>query len=65
MQKVPGVDKVHVSVQDVMTVLDLRPNNTVTLEVLRHVISNNGFVSQEVHVTAATLILGSAMLCSC
>jgi len=52
MQKLDGVEAVHVSLQDGLTVLDLKPGNHVTLETLRRVIKNNGFVSKEVHVKA-------------
>jgi len=52
MQKVEGVENVRVSLQNGVTVLDLKPNNGVTLAQLRQVIKNNGFVSKDVQVTA-------------
>jgi hypothetical protein len=53
MQKVDGVEKVRVSLQLGVTVLDLKPNNAVTLGQLRQIVRNNGFVSKDVAVTAA------------
>ena len=51
MQKVKGIDKVGVSLNDGLTILDLTPANTVKLSELRQVIKNNGFVSSEAQVT--------------
>jgi hypothetical protein len=53
MQKVDGIEAVRVSLNEGLTVLDLRPGNSVTLARLRQIIKNNGFVSKEAHVTAA------------
>ena len=52
MQKVDGVQSVRVSLNDGLTVVDLKPGNVVTLSKLRQIIKNNGFVSQEAHVIA-------------
>ena len=52
MQKVKGVDKVQVSLNEGLTILDFKPENTVNLSDLRHVIKNNGFVAKEAHVIA-------------
>jgi hypothetical protein len=52
MQKVPGVATVKVSLNDGLTILDLKPQNTVTLANLRQVIRNNGFVTKEIELTA-------------
>jgi hypothetical protein len=52
MQKVDGVQNVKVSLNDGLTILDLKPDNTVTLAKLRQVIKNNGFVSKEAAVIA-------------
>ena len=52
MRKVEGVQDVRVNLKDGLTVLDLRPENKVTLAQLRTVIRNNGFVSKDVQVTA-------------
>ena len=57
MQKVPGVTSVRVSLNEGLTVLDLKPGNTVTLLRLREVIRNNGFTTPEAKVTA----LGTAV----
>jgi hypothetical protein len=53
MLKNEGVASVHVSLQEGLTVLDLKAGNAVTVEKLRQIIKNNGFVSKEVHVHAA------------
>jgi hypothetical protein len=52
MQKVPGVTSVKVSLNDGLTVLDLAPENSVTLGNLRQIIRNNGFVTNEAQVVA-------------
>jgi len=52
MQKVDGVAAVKVSLNDGLTILDLRPDNTVTLTALRQIVKNNGFVSKEAAVVA-------------
>jgi hypothetical protein len=52
MKKVPAVTQVRVSLNEGMTVLDLKPGNTVTLAELRAIIKNNGFVSKEATVIA-------------
>jgi len=53
MKKLPAVADVRVSLNDGLTVLDLKPGNTVTLAELRQIIKNNGFVSKEAAVLAA------------
>lgn len=52
MQKVDGVASVRVSLNDGLTVLDLKPGNAVTLVKLRQIIKSNGFVSKEATVRA-------------
>jgi hypothetical protein len=52
MEKVDGVDKVRVSLNDGLTILDLKPANTITLARLRQIIKNNGFVSKDATVVA-------------
>ena len=52
MQKVPGVVSVKVSLNDGLTTLDLAAENTVTLERLRQLIRNNGFVTNESRIVA-------------
>jgi hypothetical protein len=52
MQKVDGVETIRVSLNDGLTILDLKPGNTVTLANLRQIIKNNGFVSKEAQVVA-------------
>ena len=52
MKKVPGVAQVHVSLNEGLTILDLKPENTVTMAQLRLIIKNNGFVSKDARVVA-------------
>jgi hypothetical protein len=52
MQKVDGVATARVSLKEGLTILELKPNNAVTLSQLRTVIRNNGFVSKEAQVVA-------------
>jgi len=52
MQKVDGIQAVRVSLKDGLTILDLKPDNGVTLAKLRQIIKNNGFVSKEASVIA-------------
>jgi hypothetical protein len=60
MQKVDGVQAVHVSLKDGLTVLDLRNGNAVTLAKLRGIIKNNGFVSKEAQVVARGRLVDAA-----
>jgi hypothetical protein len=60
MQKVDGVQSVKVSLNDGLTILDLKPDNAVTLAKLRQVIKNNGFVSKEAQIVARGSITGGA-----
>src|SRR5688500_9162125 len=50
MQKLNGVVSVRVSLNQGLTVLELKPGNSVTLARLREVIRNNGFVTREATV---------------
>jgi hypothetical protein len=52
MLKVKGVERVRVSLNDGLTILDLKPGNGVTLASLRQIIKNNGFVPQEAEIVA-------------
>ena len=52
MQKVKGVEKVRVSLNEGLTILDLAPGNTLTLAAVRQIIKHNGFVSKEATVIA-------------
>ncbi len=52
MQKVPAVTQVRISLKDGLTVLDLKPENTVTLAQLRQIIKNSGFVSKDATIVA-------------
>jgi hypothetical protein len=51
-KKVPSVTDVRVSLNDGLTILDLKPGNTTTLAELRQIIRNNGFISKEATVVA-------------
>jgi hypothetical protein len=52
MQKVNGVQTVRVSLNEGLTILDLKPGNSVTLAMLRQVIKNNGFVPKDAQIVA-------------
>jgi hypothetical protein len=52
MKKNAGVAQVRVSLEDGLTILDLKPDNRVTIAELRQIIKNNGFVSREVTAAA-------------
>jgi hypothetical protein len=52
MKKVPAVIQVRVSLNDGLTILDLKPGNTTTLAELRQIIKNNGFVSKQATAVA-------------
>lgn len=52
MQKVAGVEKVEVRLNQGLTVLDLKPGNSVTLASLRQAIRNSGFATPEARVIA-------------
>jgi hypothetical protein len=53
MQRVDGIQTVRVSLKDGLTILDLKPDNGVTVSKLRMIIKNNGFVSKEAVIVAA------------
>ena len=59
MQKVAGVSAVRVSLKEGLTVLELKPGNTVTVARLREVIRNNGFVTREAKVVASGTVAAS------
>jgi hypothetical protein len=52
MLKVDGVQDVRVSLNEGLTILELKAGNTVTLSALRQIVKNNGFVSKEAKVRA-------------
>jgi hypothetical protein len=60
MKKVPAVTQVRVSLKDGLTVLDLKPANSVTLAELRQIIKNNGFVSKEIAAVARGTVADQA-----
>ena len=59
MRKVDGVQAVNVSLKEGLTVLELRPDNKVTLAQLRTVIKNNGFMSKDAQITARGTVSGN------
>jgi hypothetical protein len=52
MKRHRSIDQVRVSLNDGLTILDLKPGNTTTLAELRQIIKNNGFVSKEATAVA-------------
>lgn len=58
MQKVDGIKSVAVSLNEGVTVLELREGNTVTLAELRTVIKDNGLVSKDANVVARGALVG-------
>ena len=62
MKKVDGVQSVRVSLKEGLTVLELRPDNKVTLAQLRTVIKNNGFVSKDAQVSARGAVSGDSFV---
>jgi hypothetical protein len=52
MKRVPAVAQVRVSLNEGLTVLDLKPGNSATLAELRQILKNNGFVAKEASVVA-------------
>ena len=60
MRKVDGVKHVEVSLTQGLTKLELQPGNAITVEQLRAIIKNNGFVSKDVDVVARGRMAGAA-----
>jgi hypothetical protein len=52
MKKLPAVARVRVSLNEGLTILDLKPGNTIRLAELRRIIKDNGFVSKDATVVA-------------
>jgi hypothetical protein len=52
MLKVDGVENVRVSLNEGLTILDLKPGNAVSMARLRQIIKNNGFVSKTAEIVA-------------
>jgi hypothetical protein len=57
MKKVPAVENVRVSLNEGLTVVDLKPGNSITLTNLRQIIKNNGFISKEAAVVASGTVV--------
>jgi hypothetical protein len=51
VQKLSGVESVNVSLERASTAIQLRPGNSITLEQLRSIITNNGFTPKDTTVT--------------
>lgn len=60
MQKIDGVQSVKISLNDGLTILDLKPDNVVTLAKLRQVIKDNGFVAKEAQIVARGTVTGGS-----
>ena len=58
MLKVDGIQNVRVSLNDGLTILDLKPGNAITLAKLRQIIKSNGFVSKDASVLARGTVSG-------
>lgn len=52
MQKVEGISSVRVSLNEGLTVLELKPGNAITLARLRELIRNNGFPTRDALIVA-------------
>jgi hypothetical protein len=52
MKKVPAVLSVRVSLNDGLTIVDLKPGNSMTLAELRQIVKKNGFATKEALVDA-------------
>jgi hypothetical protein len=53
-----GVQTVRVSLNDGLTILELKPGNGVTLARLRQIIKNNGFISKDAGALARGTMKG-------
>jgi hypothetical protein len=58
IKKIPAVSLVRVRLNDGLTIVDLKPGNTLTLAELRQVIKRNGFVSKEATAIARGRVAG-------
>lgn len=52
IQKIPGVESVHVSINRGLVTVTLKPGNTVTMEQIRKAILNDAFTPKEARVVA-------------
>ena len=52
MKKLPAVSSVRVSLNEGLTIVDLKPGNAMTLAELRQIVKNNGFATKEAQVIA-------------
>lgn len=59
MRKVDGVKQVDVSLKQGVTTLELVPGNAVTVQQLRTIIKNNGFVSKDAAIIARGRVAGT------
>ena len=60
MQKTAGVQTVSVSLNEGLTVLDLKEGNGVTLAQLRNVLKDSGFVSREARIEGRGVVSAKA-----
>ena len=52
MKKLPAVSSVKISLKEGLTILELKPGNTLTIEEMRRVIKNAGYPTKEAAVVA-------------
>jgi hypothetical protein len=52
MKKLPAVANVRVSLNEGLTIVDLKPDNAMTLTELRQIVRKNGFATREAAVVA-------------
>ena len=59
LTKVDGIEAVDVSLDRAMTIIQLKPDNTITLSRLRDIISANGFNPAEATIIAIGALAGT------
>ena len=52
MKRLPAVSTVRVSLNEGLTIVDLKPGNTMTLAELRLIVKKNGFATKEARIIA-------------
>lgn len=52
LEKIPGVQSVHVSLKEGKASIALKPGNTVSLDAVREAVTKDGFNPEEAEVTA-------------
>jgi hypothetical protein len=62
MEKLPGVESAALKLNEGRAVLELRPENTLTLGQVRESVRRNGFTPREARVTATAEVLSGDTL---